>query len=257
MEQFSIFGLMLSCLALPLILLLLVGFAYALGIGGIKLPGVTRSVSASDKDWSTVSEAVRNTGKAIAAIIGLIGGLFGILGFLLPWANLDLSGSGVLSVVVSGFKGSMTGIALALQSLVGSFLLIASKEEGMIVIGILLLILSLFIWLVAITVLATTILSLRIILVPLGLSKRDNSPLARLLIVVGTTSLCLSLVFLAFMQATVGGIQMGAQGIGLSFEVGSGFWITLGGLLLSVVGAWMAYILTEKLAEWTAKLTHL
>lgn len=41
MEQFSVFGLVLSCLALPIILILLVAFAYALGIGGIKLPGVT------------------------------------------------------------------------------------------------------------------------------------------------------------------------------------------------------------------------
>jgi hypothetical protein len=257
MEQFSIVSLSLVCLGIPLAILFLITITYCLGIGALKLPGISRGEEPSGKDWSAVPEAVQKINESVAAVIGLLGGILGFFGFLLPWAKLEISIGGLFSEIVGSLNGTMTGIALAFQLPAGAIMLVSSEKSGAIGIGILLLLVSIFIWILALALFCTTAMSIGVIAVPLGLSKGNLKRIARALMLLGTTSLCLSLTFLAGMQATVNGIQLGANGVGISVEVASGFWIALGGMFVAVVGAWIAYILADRLSTWVTNLSRL
>ena len=102
-----------------------------------------------------------------------------------------------------------------------------------------------------------------LISVPLGLAKLKLKRLARGLLVLSALSLCLSCAFFAGIQATIGGIKVGGaedflgSSISLGAEVANGFWITVGGMILALVGAVFANTLSGTLANWAYGLTNL
>ena len=76
-------------------------------------------------------------------------------------------------------------------------------------------------------------------------------------------SLCLTCTFFAGIQATVGGIKVGGSegffgsSMSIGVEVANGFWITVGGLVLALVGAIIANTLAGALAGWATSLSTL
>lgn len=256
MGEFTAIALTFACILAPVLLLLLVGLSYFLGTGALRLPGVSHGDEPTGKDWDTAVDTVRGTARTLGAVVGSVGGSLGLLGFLMPWVRLNLGGGGALSLVGS-LNGSLSGIGLALQSFVGSIALFSSNRQGAVGIGIVLLLVSLLAWLVALALLVTAFVSWRVISVPLKLGKADLKRTSKLLLILGVIALCLSLVFLAAMQATVGGIQAGAGDVNLGLQMGIGFWITLGGLVLALVGAWTSNVLSDILATWATNLSRL
>jgi len=250
------------CLLTPFVLLVLVASVYGLGVGAVKLPGIARKEAQEEKDWTTLPPLARKVGEGVAAAISLVGVLFGLLGFLLPWVEVNLSAARSLGDLGS-LNGTLTGIALDLQSLIVGIGLLASGNDTAVGVGIALLVLFLFITLIPIALLVTGALGLGMASSPLGLIKAKVERLGRVLLIVSLIALCLSCTFFAGLQATVGGVQAGGRGgvlgssVSLGVSVGGGFWVTVGGLVLALVGAITATVVAGRLEAWAENLAQL
>jgi hypothetical protein len=235
---------------------------YGLGIGGIKLPGVARSELRTGKDWITVPELTRKAIEGFAASLSLIGAIFGLVGFLLPWVSVNIGAASTL-LDIGGLNGTLSGIALAFQSLVVGIGLFSVQAEGAATLGLVLVMVSLIVWIIPIALLITSALGAGLISIPLGLVKAEIPRLSRLLLIMSILSLCLTCGFFTAIQATVGGVKVGGSesvfgsSISMGVEVASGFWITVGGLVLALIGAIIANTMANAIYKWAGNLAVL
>ncbi|NOH04169.1 MAG: hypothetical protein HND47_20445 [Chloroflexi bacterium] len=250
------------CVLTPVLLFLLVGGIYGLGIGGIKLPGVARTEIRPGKEWTTVPDLTKKISQNLAAVLSLIGALFGLIGFLLPWVRVDI-GAASDFLDIGGLNGTLSGIALAFQSMLAGLGLFSADIEGAAAIAFLLILVSLVVWLIPLALLVTAALGVGLISIPLGLVKMQTPKLSRPLLIMSILSLCLACGFFAGIQATVGGVKVGGSEsvFGSSFSMGvqvaNGFWITVGGLVLALVGAVISNTIAEALSKWAENLASL
>lgn len=262
MEKFVQLCLGSLCVLTPVVLLLVSGCVYWLGMGSIKLPGIGRQEIRPGKEWTTVPDLARKVTETVAAVISLMGTLFGLLGFLLPWVSVNVgAASGLLNL--GGLNGTLSGIALAFQSFVAGIGLFSADFEGATSIGAILIVVSLLVSLIPLALLASAAVGVGLISIPLGLVKVEIQRLARGLLITSFISLCLACSFFAGIQATVGGVKVGgSEGlfgseISMGVEVTNGFWITIGGLVLAVVGAIVANTFPGALSNWAKNLASL
>lgn len=262
MEQFVSICLSSFCILTPIAFLVLTGLFYLLGIGTINIPGIARREIRPNKDWITVKDLSRKSSEAVAAVVSLVGTLFGFIGFMLPWVSIDV-GAASSFFDLGDLNGTLSGIALAFQSFVAGSGLLASDFEGASVLAMGLIVVGLLVSLIPIALLLSAATGIGLISVPLGLLKMELKRLARGLLVLSVLSLCLSCAFFAGVQATIGGVKVGGaedlfgSSISLGAEVANGFWITVGGMILALVGAVFANTLAGSLANWAYGLTTL
>lgn len=244
----------------PFIFILLSGAVYTLGIGAVKIPGIGRREIQPGKEWTTVPDLTRKVTETFAAVISLIGTLFGFIGFLLPWVGVNAGSTGGL-LNLGGLNGTLSGIALAFQSMVAGIGLLSADVEGTTALAVGLIVVSLLVSLIPIALLVCAAIGVGLISVPLGFIKIQIQRLARGLLIMSALSLCLTCIFFAGIQATVGGVQVGGSGGGSSMSLGvemaNGFWVTVGGLVLALVGAVVVNTLAKSLANWAHNLTNL
>ena len=198
----------------------------------------------------------------MAAGMSVLGALFGLTGFLLPWVKLDIGGAGRV-FDLGGLSGTLNGIALLLQSFLAGVGLLGVEVEGAPVLGAILIGIAVFVLLIPVALVISVVLGLGMISVPAGLLKTTVQRLARPLLFLSVLALCLTCTFFAGIQGTVGGIKIGgSEGVlGTSFSIGvelaNGFWVTVGGLVLALVGAVTAYKLAARIANWAERLSGL
>ena len=95
----------------PFDLVLLSGCVYGLGIGAFKLPGIGRHELQPGKEWTTVPDLARKVTETVAAILSLIGTIFGLLGFLLPWVSINAgAASGMIDLLGGYWYGEGRGV---------------------------------------------------------------------------------------------------------------------------------------------------
>lgn len=250
------------CVITPIVLFVLAGGVYGLGMGTIKLPGIARQEIRSGKDWTTVPDLARKATETIAAVISLLGTLFGLLGFLLPWVSVNI-GAASAYFDLGGLNGTLSGIALAFQSFVAGIGVMSADFEGATSVGLILIVVSLLVSLIPLALLASAAMGVGLISVPLGLVKIQIQRLARGLLIMSFVSLCLACSFFAGIQATVGGVKVGgSEGLfgsemSIGVEVANGFWITIGGLVLALIGALVANTMASALSNWANNLASL
>lgn len=262
MERVFQFCLGTTCLLTPVLLLLLAGGVYALGTGAVKVPGIARREMHPGKDWITVPELSRKVTETLAVVISLVGALFGLIGFMLPWASVNIGAGGEL-LDLGSLSGTMTGIALAFQSLLVGIGLLSVEVEGAIALAFGLILVSLLLWLIPLAILVSAGIGVGLVSVPLGLLKAPFQRLARVLLIASVLSLCLTCCFFAGIQATVGGLKVGGaeELLGTSASIGvdvaRGFWITVGGGILTLLGAIVANTLATGVENWAKHLATL
>ncbi len=250
------------CVLTPVLFIVLSGGAYTLGIGVVKVPGIGRQKMVAGKDWTTVPDLTRKATETLAAVVSLVGTLFGLVGFLLPWVSVNLGGSSQY-FNLGGLEGTLSGVALAFQSLLAGIGLFSAKFEGASTLGFVLIAVSLLVSLIPLALLASAAIGAGLISVPLGLVKVKIQRLAGMLVTMSALSLCLTCAFFAGIQATVGGIKVGGSegifgtSVSMGVEVTNGFWITVGGLVLALIGAIVANTLAATLESWVKNLTSL
>lgn len=250
------------CVITPIVLFVLAGGVYGLGIGAIKLPGIARQEIHAGKDWTTVPDLARKATETIAAVISLLGTLFGLLGFLLPWVSVNI-GAASAFFDLGGLNGTLSGIALAFQSFVAGIGVLSADFKGATSVGMILIVVSLLVSLIPLALLASAAMGVGLISVPLGLVKIQIQHLARGLLIMSFISLCLACSFFAGIQATVGGVKVGgSEGLfgsemSIGVEVTNGFWITIGGLVLALIGALVATTMAGTLSNWANNLALL
>jgi len=262
MERLALLCLVGMCLLTPLVFALLTGGMYALGVGAMKVPGIARREMRSDKEWTTVPILTRKATEIVAAVVSLAGALLGLVGFLLPWVSVNIGAVGAF-FDFGGLNGTLTGIALPLQSFIVGFGLLSSDFQELTALAGVLIAVALLVTLIPLALLLSAAIGVGLISVPLGLFKANFQRLSRGLLVMSALSLCLLCAFFAGLQATVGGVQVGGSEniFGSSFSIGvrvaNGFWITVGGLVLALIGAIAANTLAAALENWVQRLTKL
>ncbi len=254
----------LTCLLIPSLLVAWWILLYALGLGALRLPGVSREEAAEGKAWASVSNLARQ-GTGVAGIfIGLLGALFALLGFLLPWLSVRLAISGALTDLlgelpqikdIGQFSGDWNGATIALLSLAAGIYLAQSGAQGAIFGGIALLLLSLAMWLLLL-VLLLLVVTEAVALVAVARARQLGRMFGIWLGVLLALAWAISILFLVIVQASLGGTARLA-GVQASVAPGGGFWITLGGLLLVTIGAFLFSILAGTLERWTRSLAQL
>lgn len=262
MESLFQFCLGITCLLTPALLILLAGGVYVLGMGLIKIPGVARRQMQPDKDWATVPQLSRKVTEILAAVISLVGALFGLVGFMLPWVNVNYGAGGAL-LDLGSLNGTVTGIALAFQSLIAGIGLFSAEFEGAVALAFVLILISLLTWLILLIILVSAAIGVGLVTIPLGFLKVRFQRLARGLLITSIVSLGLACCFFSGIQATVGGIKIGGQeavfgtSMSMGVDITGGFWITAGGLLLALIGAIVANTLATRVERWATNLTTL
>ena len=247
----------LSCVAGPLSLILTIGVIYGIGIGRIAIPGVIDKATDGRKG---VGSFARKSIEILAGIISLIGGGFGFLGFLLPWLRVDVGASSEL-LNLGSFGGSMNGIAIAFQAGSGGAGLLSSGFEGAYGLGFTLLLISGFSWIIALLLGLATLTGVGLFTIQIGLMKDSRRLVPKVLLVIIALSLCSTCAFFSGVQATIGGIQMGGSEeifgttLSLGAQVANGFWITVGGLLIALVGAIAYSNIAPKIESWAEQIT--
>jgi hypothetical protein len=190
--------------------------------------------------------------------------MFGLIGFLLPWVKVKIeAGADLFNLDIGGLNGTLSGIALAFQSFVAGIGLFSVDIKGATGLALLFITISLLVGLIPVALVVSAGFGVGLISVPLGLIKAQIPRLARGLLIMSIISLCLTCSFFAGIQATVGGVKVGgSEGLfGTSMEIGvevaNGFWITVGGLILALIGAIVMNTLAGALSKWATNLVTL
>lgn len=257
--QFCLAG---TCILAPVLAAALAGCVYAMGIGAVRFPGIARQDIEPGEDWIAVPDLTRKASDGFAAAISLAGTFFGLIGFLLPWMEVNV-GAGAELFNLGALNGTLSGIALAFQPFVAGIGLMSTDISGVRGVGLLLIIVSLIVWPIPIALAGSTLIGLGMISVPLGLLRMQIRRLARALLAVSAIAFCLTCLFFAGIQATVGGVRVGASeglfGTSISIAVtpANGFWITVGGVLLTLIGAVFATAMAPALENWSKNLSLL
>jgi hypothetical protein len=150
-----------------------------------------------------------------------------------------------------------------LQSFLSGVAAFSMDVDGAAIVGAVLISISLFVALIPLVLLITSALALGMVASPMGLIKANVKRLSRPILLLSVIALCLSCSFFAGMQGTVGGIKLGGSEsiFGTSFTVGvgvsNGFWVTVGGLILVIVGAVFERNLATRVGSWAESLSML
>lgn len=262
MENFIKFLLGSTCLLAPISFILLFALIYLLGMGYIKVPGIGRTQNQTNKIWTTLPDLARRTGDGFSLILCIIGTFFGLIGFLLPWLKLN---SDPLFQYTNqhNFGGTLNGIAMVFQFMVTGISLIASNYQNSGVIAFILIALSVLVSIIPVLLFVSGGIGLGMISVPLGFLKLNMRKMGTFLIIAIIFNFCLSCSFLGFIQATSGGFEYISNAgfvssqFFLNGEIAYGFWITTGGLFISLIGAIFSNTLGKTLSKLAINLSAL
>lgn len=265
MQTFTGVCIGLTCLLIPGLLVVWWILLYTLGMGALRLPGVSREEAAEGKAWTSVSDMARQGTEVVGILIGLIGALFALLGFLLPWISVRIGASGALLqslaelfpavTEIGQFSGDWNGAFIALASLAAGIYLAQSSIQGAVFGAIALILLSLAMWLLLLILLLLFALEVTA-LVAVGRARQPGRMFGIWQGTLLVLAWAMSILFLIIVQASLGGTARFA-GVQASIVPGGGFWITMGGLLLVAVGAFFSGILAGTLERWTRRLAQL
>lgn len=265
MQAFTGVCMGLTCLLIPGLLVAWWILLYALGLGALRLPGVSREEATEGKAWISVPDMARQGTEVAGILIGLVGALFALLGFLLPWLSVRLGVSGAITDLLGKllpqvkdlgqFSGDWNGASIALLSMVAGIYLAQSGGQGAVFGGVALLLLSLAMWLLFLVLLLLVVLEV-VALVAAARARQPGRTFGVWLGALLALAWAMSLLFLIIVQASLGGTTRFA-GIQASVAPGGGFWITLGGLLLVTIGAFFSSILAGVLERWTRRLAQI
>lgn len=265
MQAFTGVCMGLTCLLIPGLLVAWWVLLYALGLGALRLPGVSREEAAEGKAWASVPDVARQGTEIAGILIGLVGALFALLGFLLPWLSVRLGVSGAITDLLGEllpqikdlgqFSGDWNGATIALLSLAAGIYLAQSGGQGAVFGGIALLLFSLAMWLLLLVLLLLVVLE-AVALVAVARARQPGRTFGIWLGALLALAWAMSILFLVIVQASLGGTARFA-GVQASVAPGGGFWITLGGLLLVAVGTFFSSILAGTLERWTRRLAQL
>ncbi len=257
----------LSCLAVPILLGFLGLTAYTLGVGAVRVPGVSRYEHREGQAWIAVPTFARRAGELLGVFLSGLGTLFGLLGYLLPWVALNLRVSEELMKELAELvpqleglgevTGTWSGAAIALQSLIVGLKLLGAQFSGATSIATVLILLSLMLWLLLLLLILSLITSLVTVVRPLWKIRLSVQAASRSLLLLLGAAFSLGCVFLIALQASVGGIGVKMAGVSVSLTPAGGFWITMGGLVLALTGVFVAGVLAGTLEEWAQTLTTL
>jgi len=255
----------LTCFSVPILLVIWWVILYALGLGGLRLPGVSRQ-EVEGKAWAGVSQVARGVTEVGGILLSLGGALFGFLGYLLPWLNVRLGISGALLEDLANLipqvkeigqvTGSWSGAAVALQSLIFGVVLARGDSQGAFFGGLALVLFSLALWLLLVVLLLLILLGVAR-LVAIGKARLPGRTLGGWQVALLILAFFLTSAFLIVVQASAGGVDLSVAGLKASITVAGGFWITAGGLVLALVGAFISGILAVGLERWTEILSGL
>jgi len=261
MQQFSNLLLTLLCVVLPFIVIVFVVVSYSLSTGGIKIRGIARGKTNEKKHWSNVTQITGGVGQVLASTKILLGALLAFTGFLLPWLEINLSGGmefyDLFDAVSGGFSGSTNGLSLMLMLFVIGYNVIGESLGA----GILLLAMGLILGLVLIGVIFTIFVGIGKISIHLGFTDGDNQRFSKPSLMLTILGLFFSCIFLGIIQGTLGGIQLGGELPFGGFEGGAhlanGYWLTVVGFFLALVGAVTSSKIAPRYSQWIEKLSSL
>mgnify|MGYP001773013989 CR=1 FL=1 len=255
----------LTCLIIPGLLVAWWILLYAMGLGALRLPGISREEAAEGKAWASVPDIARGGTEIAGIIISLLGAIFALLGFLLPWLSLRVEVSKALLEPLKEFipwikdvgqlSGDWNGISIALLTLAAGIYLAQLGIPGAVLGGIALSFFSLAMWLLLLVLLLLVVMEV-ISLVAVGRARRPARMFGGWHGALLALAWVLSIFFLIIVQAFLGGTAA-FFGVQMSIAPGSGFWISAGGLLLLAIGAFFSTILAGNLERWTRSLTRL
>ena len=242
MEKFSNILLAMLCIVLPFISLVFVLFAYNLGVGGISVRGVARGEADAKKHWTTVSELTEKLGQCLATTTTFLGSVLAFLGFLLPWQE------------------STSGIALLLSFITDAFEQFDSGFEGATLNGMVFMLLALLMLVILAGLILANLVSLGMVSIHLGYTKGENKRFSRPALIIALVGFVFSCGFLGIIQGVHGLSQADVDipfQVFLDAEMASGFWFTVWGFFLALIGALFANKLAGRFAEWVESLTTL
>ena len=262
MQQFGNLLLSLACVLLPFIVILFIVVSYSLGTGGLKIRGIARGKTDEKKHWSNATQVSGGVGQVLASTAVLLGSLLALTGFLLPWLEINLSGmmelSDLLGDVMGGeFSGSTSGLSLMLLLFVAGYNIIGdSIGTGLVLLALGLLLLA---------VLAGLILTLLVgagkVSIHLGYTGGDQKRFSKPSLLLTLFGLVFSCIFIGVIQGTLGGIQLGGSsplgGFEGGIQIANGYWLTIIGFTLALVGAVTSNKLAPRFSEWIEKLSSL
>jgi hypothetical protein len=235
--------------------------SYSLSTGGLKIRGIARGKTNEKKHWSNVTQITGGVGQVIASTKILLGALLALTGFLLPWLEINLSGGmelfDLFDPVSGGFSGSTSGLSLMLLLFVAGYNVIGESIGA----GVLLLALGLILGIVLLGVIFSVLVGIGKISVHLGFTEGNNQRFSKPLVMVTIFGLLFSCIFLGFIQGTLGGIQFGGDlpfgGFEGGIQVSNGYWYTVIGFFLALVGAVASNKIAPRYSQWIEKLSSL
>ncbi len=253
-----------TCFLVPILLIIWWVLLYAFGLGGLRLPGISRQeVAEEGKAWTTVPRMARGVTEVGGIFLTIIGALFAFLGYLLPWINARVSLSGDLLDALKNLipqvkeigqvTGNLTGAAVALQTLISGIALVREGSQIALAGGAVLLLLSVMMWLLLAALLFAILLGV-IRLVAFAQARHSARALGGWQVALLVLAFFLASAFLILVYASAGGMDLSVVGFKAAVTVAGGFWITAGGLLLALIGAFISGILARVLERWTEVL---
>ncbi|MGD8455055.1 MAG: hypothetical protein PVF83_01630 [Anaerolineales bacterium] len=262
MQQFGNLLLSLACILLPFIVIIFVIVSYSLGTGGLKIRGIARGKTDTKKHWSNATSVSESVGQVLASVTVLLGTLLALTGFLLPWLEINLSGGmeifDLLGDVVSGeFSGSTSGLTLMLMLFVAGYNIIGDSIGT----GLILLVLGLILLIVLVGLILSLLVGIGKISIHLGFTEGNQQRFSRPSLLLTLFGLVFSCIFIGVVQGTLGGIQLGGSSPMGGFEGGvqvvSGYWFTVIGFFLALVGAVTSNKLAPRFSSWIEKISSL
>ena len=255
MMQGLTFLLGLLSVLVPFVIFLYVVFTYQLAIGNLSIKGVARRIMDERKHWTNVLTLSENIGRFIALVYGSLGALIAFFGFLLPWIATSLQTS-LTELNVSVLEGPITGIGMFYKSMRFGFGLFGTNEDGAVILGLAFLLLAILFFILSIVILLTGILGIRLVSLPFSAQEKEVGALPQRLMIVSGVALSLALILLMTIQVFSNGIEISSSqelfGFRLSMFLSlvKGFWISVWGLMFSLLGTVSYKNLIKKYAAW-------
>jgi hypothetical protein len=251
MIQFSNTLIGIQCVIIPVVAIIFMFLFYFMAVGSLNIGGIARQKLEKTKHWITVTDLTRKFMQFFASVTLLIGALVAFAGYVGPWVSAYISADfGLLDL--GSVHGSVSGLALMVASFAGA--VGAFKAEGALFAGLVLLLIGLLLLLFTVILLVLLVVAVLRLISHLGYTK-DGTVFLKPAMVVNMAAFVIGFIFLLLLLL-VGGAKVEMEMVP-QIELASGFWFTIGGLFIALVGNIWASKLTEMFAGWIETLTGL